>query len=163
MRKFIQFFAITICMVLLTSSVPIRKSELTPNEKVLNKSLVAPAKMTLEQFVKMSYKDFAILKGKKMTIKEKLVLKFTQRQLKKEIIAGHVSKDYELDALNHMNEELPKFNIGGFVLGFLLGLIGVGLAYIFSNDKSFRRSSWYGFGGYLILLIVLYAIAMSSY
>ena len=51
------------------------------------------------------------------------------------------------------------FNFGGFILGFLLGLIGVGLAYIFSDDESFRRSAWYGLGTWLILLILLVGAA----
>jgi hypothetical protein len=42
----------------------------------------------------------------------------------------------------------------GFGLGLLLGLIGVILAHIFSNDRTFRKSSWYGFGVLLIILLV---------
>ena len=49
------------------------------------------------------------------------------------------------------------FNFGGFFLGFLLGLIGVGLAYIFSDDEVFRRSAWYGLGTWVILLLILLA------
>ena len=48
-----------------------------------------------------------------------------------------------------------SFNLGGFLLGFFLGLIGVGLAHIFSDDKDFRRSSWKGLGVWVILLLVL--------
>ena len=47
------------------------------------------------------------------------------------------------------------FNLGGFALGLLLGLIGVALAHIFWKDKTFRRSSWYGFGVLLIIVIIL--------
>ena len=50
-----------------------------------------------------------------------------------------------------------EFNFGGFILGFLLGLIGVGLAYIFSDDEVFRRSAWYGLGTWVILLLILLA------
>jgi hypothetical protein len=42
----------------------------------------------------------------------------------------------------------------GFALGLLLGLIGVILAHIFSSDRTFRKSSWYGFGVLLIILLV---------
>ena len=62
---------------------------------------------------------------------------------------------------NQLNEGqkllLPAtdFNIGGFLLGFLLGLIGVGLAYIFSDDPSFRRSAWQGLGAFVILILIL--------
>lgn len=42
----------------------------------------------------------------------------------------------------------------GFAIGLLLGLIGVLLAHIFSSDRTFRKSSWYGFGVLLIILLV---------
>lgn len=50
-----------------------------------------------------------------------------------------------------------EFQIGGFLLGLLLGLIGVLLAYIFSDDKDFIRSAWYGVGTWIILYIILLA------
>ena len=53
-----------------------------------------------------------------------------------------------------------EFQIGGFLLGLLLGLIGVLLAYIFSDDKDFIRSAWYGVGTWMIIyLLLLIAIA----
>tara|TARA_B110000977_G_C10795303_1_gene384120 strand:+ start:131 stop:454 length:324 start_codon:yes stop_codon:yes gene_type:complete len=48
-----------------------------------------------------------------------------------------------------------EFHFGGFLLGLLLGLIGVALAYIFSQDADFRRNSWYGLGTWLILILLL--------
>jgi hypothetical protein len=50
-----------------------------------------------------------------------------------------------------------EFHFGGFLLGLLLGLIGVGLAYIFSDNADFRRNAWYGFGTWLIILLILSA------
>tara|TARA_B110000495_G_C22594094_1_gene355855 strand:+ start:163 stop:471 length:309 start_codon:yes stop_codon:yes gene_type:complete len=50
-----------------------------------------------------------------------------------------------------------EFKFGGFILGFLLGLIGVGLAYIFSKNPDFIRSAWYGCGTWAILYILLLA------
>jgi len=46
-------------------------------------------------------------------------------------------------------------NWGGFAMGLLLGLVGVILAHIFSSDRTFRKSSWYGFGVLLIVLLLL--------
>ena len=61
------------------------------------------------------------------------------------------------DANNALPIANVEFNFGGFILGLLFGLIGVGLAYIFSNDEAFRRSAWYGLGTLLILLLILAA------
>lgn len=47
------------------------------------------------------------------------------------------------------------FHIGGFALGFLLGLLGVVLAYIFSKNQSLRKSSWYGLLAVVILVLLL--------
>ena len=52
-----------------------------------------------------------------------------------------------------------EFHFGGFILGLLLGLIGVGLAYIFSDNPTFRRNAWYGFGTWLIILLLAGAAA----
>lgn len=111
--------------------------------------------LTVEKISKMSVKEYAAIKGSKLSVKEKLVLKITQRELRKEIKAGNISKDQVVDVKKKMDGEMPKFNLGGFALGFLLGLIGVGLAHIFSNNKSFRRSSWYGLGAWVIVLLIL--------
>ena len=50
--------------------------------------------------------------------------------------------------------EKDDIHIGGLLLGFFLGLIGVGLAYLISKNPSFKRSSLYGFGLWLILLLI---------
>jgi len=47
-----------------------------------------------------------------------------------------------------------EFNFGGFILGLLLAFIGVGIAYISSNDEAFRRSAWYGCFAWVILLLI---------
>ena len=54
-----------------------------------------------------------------------------------------------------MRDGESSFNFGGFILGFLFGIIGVALAYIFSDDKVFIKSTWKGFG--ILLIIILLA------
>ena len=51
------------------------------------------------------------------------------------------------------------FKFGPFIVGLLFGLIGVGLVYIFTDDKDSRRSAWYGLGTWLILLLLLVSAA----
>jgi len=155
MKRIITTLVLGICIVSLTSSLPVGKVDNVITTEVATKSNEVPQTMTLEQVVKMSTKDFAELKGSKITFKERLVLKFTQKQLKREIRKGNLSKDQEINVKKYVDNEMPKFNVWGFVLGFFLGLIGVGLAHIFSNSKSFRRSSWYGLGAWIILLLIL--------
>ena len=51
--------------------------------------------------------------------------------------------------------EQSDFHFGGLLLGFLLGLIGVGLAYLFSKNPAVKRSSWYGLGLWIVLFLAL--------
>jgi hypothetical protein len=64
--------------------------------------------------------------------------------------------------IDNSSIELPvssSFHFGGFALGFLLGALGVLLAYAFSGWKSsaMTRSSLYGLGAWLILYLTLVA------
>ena len=71
------------------------------------------------------------------------------------------STELIIEAESFADELLPSsgvvFNFGTFMAGLLLGLIGVGLVHIFSTDSDAKKSSWYGFGSWIILLIVLSA------
>lgn len=70
-----------------------------------------------------------------------------------------VTENSSIDSLNAASTvaatAVADVSFGGFFLGLLLGLLGVGLAYIFSDDATFRRSSWYGLGVWLVILLLL--------
>ena len=53
------------------------------------------------------------------------------------------------------------FNIGGFLLGLILGVYGVIIAYLTKN-KSIIKSSWWGFGTSIALALILIVIIMVS-
>ena len=48
---------------------------------------------------------------------------------------------------------------GGFFLGFFLGLIGVLIAYLSSDDKDFIRSTWLGAATWAVLYLLLLSAA----
>jgi hypothetical protein len=75
---------------------------------------------------------------------------------------NNVNAEVVLSQSNESNPLAPpvEFHFGGFILGLLLGIIGVGLAYIFSSDAAFRRNAWYGFGTWMIIWLLLVAPAM---
>ena len=49
------------------------------------------------------------------------------------------------------------FNFGGFLLGLLLGIYGIIIAYLI-KDRKVIKSSWWGFGLRAFIIICLYAI-----
>ena len=59
--------------------------------------------------------------------------------------------------IENTNVEKVEFYWGGFILGFLLNLIGVILAYIFSRDSNFRNSVWQGLLARIIVAFILLA------
>lgn len=142
--------------VLLTSSFPAPESTNLVYPKAENK--LDLSNLTVGDVLSLSKSEFRELKGSKLSFKEAIVFKSFQRELRKELNEKKITLSQTLNFKEAFEEKKFEFNIGGFVLGFLLGLIGVGLAHIFSTDKNFRRSSWQGLGAWVILLLVITAV-----
>ena len=54
------------------------------------------------------------------------------------------------------------FNFGGFLLGLLLGIYGIIIAYLI-KDRKVIKSSWWGFGIRAFIIICLYALIIFSF
>lgn len=70
------------------------------------------------------------------------------------VITSEVSVN--TDELSSTIAPPAELHFGGLILGLLLGIIGVGLAYIFSQNPDFRRNAWYGFGIWIIIYLLLF-------
>jgi hypothetical protein len=126
-----------------------------PNAKdVMIPLMYSDKSITLEQFVKLTPSAYKELTGKKLGFKHHVEMKVTQRQLKKTI-----RKDGTVDVteLQKVAAEPFKFHLGGFALGFLLGLLGVIITLFFkdANKKSRLYSSLIGLGAVIILVLLL--------
>ena len=99
----------------------------------------------MKEFVTLSPKQYGELRGKKLSLVEKVEFKIVQKKLKKQL------SYYDGDGSE-------GFNFGGFALGFFLGLIGALLSFI-SKDRNFRKWAWIGFGSWVVLLLIIVAIA----
>ena len=126
------------------------KAKLPPNTTTVNGWILdSQENMPLEQFLNFTPKKFKEERGKKLSLKDKLALKFIQKNL-----SHTVKNGTNLPVSFDLAQEARKFKIGGFLLGFFLGILGL-LISLFFKDKDTRRSVLYGFGVQLILGIIL--------
>lgn len=149
-KSITSLFVMALLTISLTSSVPISKEDPVSNDKT---SLLKS--MTNKQFLALTPRSWKELSGSKLSFKERMGLRLAQQEIRSEIKNNNLDENATINSLMAVEEGEKSFNFGGFILGFLLGIIGVGLAHIFSKSKNFRRSSWQGFGAWVILILVL--------
>jgi hypothetical protein len=127
-----------------SSVIPSNTSSVT-NPDPLNEILI-------KQFLSLTPKKYYELTGKKMKLSQKISLKLAQHKVKRMIKKGKpvdlVSMKKELDT--------SDFHLVGFVLGLILSLIGVLLAYLV-DDESMIKWAWIGasIGAIIFLLAIL--------
>jgi hypothetical protein len=129
---FVLFLTVNFSFAAFTVSKPVE------NPPELTKAEADRAMM--EMVVKMSVKDYETLTGKKMSFTERLAFKVTKKRFEKQLLRAA--------------DVTAGFNIGGFALGLLLGVIGVILAHIFSKDTNLRKWSWIGLGVWVAIVLI---------
>jgi hypothetical protein len=156
-KKLGLFFVASSIVLTLSSAIPNSSSNTALKKESTTENVVKSNlnSLTVQEFLKMSSKDFRELSGKKLTTKEKIVFSLLKKEMKANVAENKLDKNAIINLKNKMDEGEKNFDFGGFVVGLLFGLIGVGLVHIFSTSKVARRSSWKGFGTWIILLLVL--------
>lgn len=137
----------------LTSATIIPSNEKNSSDKKTNE--LDFSKLTVEQVIHLKASQLKKLTGDQISFKDRIVLNLLQKSLKREVKKNNLQKDSTINFQKYFEEGKGSFKIIGFLLGLIFGLIGVALAHIFSTDKGFKKSSWQGFGVWLILLLVL--------
>jgi hypothetical protein len=132
---------------IMISAVPVRMNETTP----------AAAFLTVDALVKMNNREFSEVIGHKLSLKEKVVFRLAQRELRKEMKREGLQADVKIDVQQMMADGEKGFYFGGFILGLLLGLIGVLISYLMKKDKAFTRSAWIGWGVWVAIVIAILA------
>ena len=122
-----------------------------PRDSVLSNhqtSSLPQQKNALLLLRKMTIKEYEHSTGKKLTFTQKLGFKLWQRKLRKE------GDDEE--------KEDAGSAIGGFLLGFFLLYIGVGIAFIVHKNKTLRKWALIGFGVAVIAILFFLLLIISG-
>jgi hypothetical protein len=112
------------------------------------------AGMTLTEFLKLSPRKYRVLTGKNMSLSQKIALKFAQYKVKK-LIRKNKHVDLRLITKSIDGND---FHIPGFIIGIVLGPVGVLIAYLIEGKNS-SMFQWSLIGGLiwlgLFLLVML--------
>jgi hypothetical protein len=115
-------------------------------------------RISLMQLSKISLKDFETLTHRKMRFFDRLAFKSAQKKLNKGISEDGTIKKKKLQKfVNKFYGGETGFHAGGFFLGFLLGAIGLVIAYVINDDYKRNRVkwAWIGFGIAVVINIIL--------
>ncbi|MEO8406714.1 MAG: hypothetical protein ABI480_19025 [Chitinophagaceae bacterium] len=115
-------------------------------------------KISLMELSTIKVRDFEKLTGKKMNLLDKVGFKLSQRKLRSGIRADGSLNNKKLEKAFKKGSGTSDFNIGGFALGFLLGLIGVLIAYLIDDEKKRNRVKWAWLGFLVWILIVILVV-----
>ncbi|MEI7735906.1 MAG: hypothetical protein WCI49_10590 [Ferruginibacter sp.] len=142
-------------------SVVPSKSEVTEPVIVNAKNVYIPvggkvdSKVSLFDLRNMKQSELEAITGRKMNFFERNSFNKAQRKLQRSINdKGEITGNKLKKAMTSATDGTEGFHIGGFALGFLVGLIGVLIAYLINDDKKRNRVKWAWIG--CVAWIVIY-------
>ncbi len=121
--------------------------------------------VSLLELSTMNVDDLEHLTGKKMGWLKKMEFKLALRKLRHSIKPDGTIDNKSLARLRGgYYDDDGSFHIGGFALGFFVGLIGVLIAYLINDDYHHRRVkwAWIGFGCFAVLYILLVIAVLNA-
>src|SRR5687768_3201656 len=152
----LSFLAAFLVVLSGTSSAfvnPAFVSKPVPNSETVAKP--SPfAGMTVKEFLALTPKKYRELTGQRMKLSQKISLKIAQYKLKKMM---KKNKNVDMYSFAPQGIDTTDFSIGGLVLGLLLGIIGVLIAYLI-GDSAVIKWAWIGFAiwvGIVLLVLIL--------
>jgi hypothetical protein len=121
--------------------------------------------VSLQELSTMNVDDLEHLTGKKMGWLKRMEFKLALRKLRHSIKPDGTIDNKSLARLRGgYYDDDGSFHIGGFALGFFVGLVGVLIAYLIQDDNHHRRVkwAWIGFGCFAVLYILLVIAVLNS-
>ncbi|MEL6671090.1 MAG: hypothetical protein AAFR61_02830 [Bacteroidota bacterium] len=149
MKKITTHFLPFFLLFLLTAPLGLQAGENHSSfpEPAVNTPTLDLSEMDIEAFMALTPKAIKQARGAKVTLRERIVLRMAQNEVRKKLRKG---EEVQLEAL--YKETASDFSFGGFLLGFFLGIIGVLIALLFG--KKAVRSALYGMVTQLIIGLI---------
>ena len=117
--------------------------------------------ISLQELADMKPLEYATLSGKKMKFTDRVGFWLAQKKLRHSINAdGTVNNENLAGMYRADGGGGGGFHLGGFALGFLLGLIGILIAYVIKDDKKRARRKW-AWIGWLTFLVIYLVIVLA--
>ncbi|MEO7983240.1 MAG: hypothetical protein ABI688_04080 [Bacteroidota bacterium] len=156
MRKilFLSTAILLVCVSFASTSILI-KPRLKANEILI--PIGNGKSLSVLELSTMKIKQVEALRGEKMKFADRLIFKAAQNKLRQNINSdGTINNEKLVTKLKKAGGE-SGFHFGGFALGFLLGLLGVIIAYIIKDDYKRNRVkwAWIGFAIYAAIVIAI--------
>jgi hypothetical protein len=114
-------------------------------------------KMSLHELAYIKPREFAKVSGRHMNFFDRAGFTIAQKKLRNSIRPDGTIDNKKMDKIAAAMAGDTGFHLGGFALGFLLGLIGVLIAYLIKDDYKPNRVkwAWIGFGVGLVLYLII--------
>lgn len=162
MKKLLLLFTV---LSLITNSFA--AFEIKPVNKKANEIFIPfgkDRKISLLELSNISIKDFEKITGKHLNFIDRMAFHSGQKKLQRSITTdGTINNKRILRFVNSEGDHSTGFHIGGFALGFLIGIIGVLIAYVAGGEEDVKRNrvkwAWIGFG---LLTIIAIALALAT-
>jgi hypothetical protein len=94
----------------------------------------------MRRFVSLTPVQYGTFRGKKLNFFERISFRASQKRIARKLAEDH--------------PQTTGFNIGGFLLGGFLGVLGVLGAYLFSHDRNLRKWAWIGWGVWIVIALL---------
>jgi hypothetical protein len=154
--KKISLFVATLLLAVSLHASSVFVSENPTANKVMVPLFNSGKTIPLSDFMKLTPSEYKTMTGTKLSFKEKISLKLFQRHFKNAI---NNDGSVNLEKFHQDEDDMSSFHFGWFALGFFLGLIGLIIALVISDDKRQGRIKWTAIGlGAAIVLSLLFLL-----
>ena len=163
MRKLIAFFfAITFLNVSIAVTPAVEGGKKLNANAIMLPIGKTGQKISLADFSKLKPAEYEKLAHVKLNFFDRIGYKMAMKKLRKSIAAdGTIKNKKMLKAFSSYTDDFTEdLHLGGLALGFLLGLIGVLIAYLINDDNHDSRVKWAWLGCAAWVVIVLIAVVL---